>query len=373
MRKKLLHIQLLPLLSGVQNFSLHLLEGLDPNEYEIHIACKPGGEFVDAILERGYHYHPLSMLTHPISLKDLPAFWQIFRMIRRNKFDIVHTHSSKPGLLGRIAATLAGVPLILHTVHGTAFRREQRFVSYAAFAALEWLANRFCHKVVFVNNSDRINCVSMGLIPAAKAHSIYNALPLPFARKLEDVAAGRTAPSPEQVVIGSSLRFSTQKNVINLVTALCMACQQAPRLKFVLVGDGEHYGLCRQIVRTHNLNDRILLPGWDPDITPWLRAFDAFILYSRWEAQPFSIIEAMHSGLAVIGSDIPSIRELVDESCGYIATLDDEADLIQTLTHIAKHPQELRQKGEAAMQRVNELCEYRHMVDSYLEIYRGQA
>lgn len=211
----------------------------------------------------------------------------------------------------------------------------------------------------------------MGLVPEEKAVSVFNAIPLGLSSRLNTAAAMRKAPSPSQLVIGSSLRFSTQKNVINLVNAVSKACKIAPNLKFIFVGDGEHHNLCRQIVRTNGLNDRILLPGWDSDITPWLAMFDAFILYSRWEAQPISIIEAMHSGLAVIGSDIPSIRELVDESCGYIATLDDENDLIHILLHISRSPEELIAKGKASYLRVNSLCDYHSMVQSYLDVYRG--
>ena len=112
--KKLLHLQLLPLLSGVQNFSLHLLAGLNPEEYEIHVASQPGGPLVQEVQRRGYTYHPLSQLRHPISWRDIPAFWQILRLCKKEGFDIVHTNSSKPGLLGRIAARIVGVPLIIH-------------------------------------------------------------------------------------------------------------------------------------------------------------------------------------------------------------------------------------------------------------------
>jgi hypothetical protein len=105
----------------VQNFSLHLLDGLNPAEFEIHVASQPGGPLVEAVQKRGYIYHPLSQLRHPISVRDVLAFWQIYRLMRNERFDIVHTNSSKPGLLGRMAARLAGVPLIIHSSHGTPF------------------------------------------------------------------------------------------------------------------------------------------------------------------------------------------------------------------------------------------------------------
>ncbi len=369
--KKLLHLQLLPWLTGVQNFSLHLLDGLPPDEFEIHVASQPGGDLVSAVRQRGYSYIPLSLLRHPISLLDLFAFLQLIWVFRKHRFDIVHTNSSKPGLLGRIAATLCGVPLVIHTVHGTAFQAGQPPLVQFAYQALEWLGNRLCHQVVYVNDSDRLNCLRLGLVSASKAKTIHNAIPPELSRQLEEIAQKRKRKKRgDEFVIGSTLRFSCQKNVIALVSAACQACKAEPRLRFILLGEGEHLALCRQIVRSHQLNHRILLPGWDPRVADWLARFDAFILWSRWEAQPLSIIEAMFSGLPVIGSAIPSIAELVTDDCGWLIALDDTKALTECMISLARHSAAGAKKGIAARQRISALCSYNQMVSSYLGLYR---
>lgn len=370
--KKLLHLQLLPLLTGVQNFSLHLLDGLPADEFEISVASQPGGDLRAAVLKRGFNYIPLNCLRHPISPLDLFALLQLIWMLKRHKFDIVHTNSSKTGLLGRLAARSCKVPLILHTEHGTAFQPGQSPLARRFFQTLEWLGNKLCHRVVFVNNSDREQCLKLRLLPAAKAVTIYNALPDAYAQKLEAIAQERSFDQAKQdFVIGSTLRFSTQKNVVNLVSAACLACKRQPRLRFILVGEGDLLSLCRQIVRSHGLNDRILFPGWDPDVCAWLKLFDAFILWSRWEAQPFSIIEAMLSGLAVIGSAIPSIQELVDEHCGYLIGLDEPKALIECLQQLPDRAESVFAKGRLAARQIQELCNYQQMMSGYLSIYRN--
>lgn len=369
--KKLLHIQLLPLLTGAQNFSLHLLDGLPQDEFEISVASAPGGEFVEAVRSRGYNHISLSLLKHPISPLDLGAFIQIYLAIRRGGYDIVHANCSKIGLLGRIAARLAGTPLILYTVHGTSFQDHQSRPARAIFQALEWLGNRFGNKTVFVNNSYRAQALKLRLIEADKAVSIYNAIPPKFAAELDSLAADRRFdPQKQDFVLGSTLRFSPQKNVANLVGAACRACKLQPRLRFIFTGEGELLPLCRQIVRSHGLNGRVLFPGWDTRVADWLKLFDAFILYSRWEAQPFSIIEAMHSGLAVIGSAIPSIAELVDRDSGWLIELDDQEALIRCLVRLPENAAEAHAKGQHANRRIKALCDYRAMVESYLQIYR---
>ncbi len=369
--KKLLHLQLLPLLTGVQNFSLRLLEGLPEGEFEIWVACQPGGEFVEAVRARGYNYIPVRNLRHPVSPRDILAFLELLWIMRRHRFDIVHTNSSKPGLLGRLAARLCRVPTILHTVHGTAFQDGQGMLTQAFYRAMERLGNTLCDRVVFVNNSDRIKCVELGLLESQKALTFYNALPGPLAARLAGISESRVfdARKPD-FVFGSTLRFSRQKNVVNLVSAACRACTQDPRLRFILLGEGEYLDLCRQIVHSHGLNERVLLPGWDTDVLPWLARFDAFVLYSRWEAQPFSIIEAMRSGLAVLGSRIPSIAELVDEGSGWLVALEDHKALIQTLQLMARQASETFAKGQYAAQRISSLCDYEQMVQGYLGIYR---
>ncbi len=372
--KKLLHLQLLPLLSGVQNFSLHLLEGLDREEFDIYVACRPGGEFVEAIQERGYKYIPLKCLNHPISLLDLFAFLELLFVFKRYRFDIVHTNSSKTGLLGRIAASICKVPLILHTVHGTSFQEGQSFLKKTFFKAMERLGNKFCHKVVFVNNSDRLNCIKLGLVAEEKAVTIYNAIPEQQARMLAEIASARVFDTERtDFVVGSTLRFTEQKNVVNLIGAACQACKREPRLRFILLGDGEDLSLCKQIVQTHGLNERVLLPGWDTDIGKWLTLFDAFILYSRWEAQPFSIIEGMSAGLPVIGSQIPSIMEIVDDNSGYLIVLDDHKFLINCLVDLPGNAETVFEKGRYAARQISALCDYRQMVATYVRIYNGEV
>lgn len=365
MKKKILHLQLLPLMSGVQRFSLHLLDGLPLDDYEIWVACKPGGEFVDEIHKRGWNFIALPSFRHPVSPWDKVTFLHLLWLIQRHKFDIVHTNSSKPGLLGRIAATICRVPLVVHTAHGTAYLPHQTALVHWSYIQLEKLANRFCDKVIYVNNCDRLKAIELGVVPPEKALTIYNAM------KEEPVANVRESAA-DTITIGSTLRFSEQKNVLRLIPALCKAARQSDKLKFIILGDGEHLQLCRSIVASYRLSDRILLPGWDSDVAPWLKLFDVFILYSRWEAMPFSIIEAMYAGLPVIGSTIPSIAEFVNDEVGWLLALDDEEALISTLISLPEHPDIIRDKGKKALAWVKQISNYPSMIAAYRDVYEGR-
>ncbi|MDD2211130.1 MAG: glycosyltransferase [Candidatus Cloacimonetes bacterium] len=367
-KKKILHLQLLPLLSGVQRFSLHVLEGLPADQYDIYVAGKPGGEFVAEVKKRGWNFLPLRTFRHAISLLDLAALLEIMLIIKKYRFDIVHTNSSKPGLLGRIAASTMRVSKIVHTVHGTAFQAHQHPLLQYFYMQMEKIGNALGDFTVFVNNSDRTRCLELGLVSRNKAVTIYNAIALKSLQKLNSL---NRKTLQDTVTIGSTIRFSDQKNVLALLSAACKACHQYKNLRFIILGEGKHYSLCRNIVASQRLNEKIFLPGWDSDIIPWLAKFDVFILYSRWEAMPYSIIEAMHSGLPVIGSAIDSIGELVNEHNGWLVPLDNETELLNTLGNIAKNPKQILAKGSYARQFIASLCNYENMVMAYRKLYEG--
>jgi len=368
--KKVLHLQMLPVMYGAQRFSLHLLESLSKDEFEIWVASKPGGEFVQEVKDRDYNYIPLPTFRHQICLWDLLTFVHLLYIFKKHSFDIVHTNGSKPGFLGRLAARICKIPLIIHTSHGFSFQDNQNPIVYRFFKLAEKIGNSLGDYTVFVNNSDRFNGIGLGLIKPEKALTIYNALPSKFNNELQDIAKNRKE-AQQEVIIGSTLRYSTQKNVINLITASCNACLSEPKLKFIYLGDGEYYDLCQAIIHSYNLEQRILLVGWDKNVLPWLKIFNVFVLYSLWEAMPFSIIEAMSSGLAIIISDIPPLSELVDKQTGYIVPLNNNAELVNTFVEIARDPDNAYKKGQLAAIKINELCNYETMVSSYRNLYRS--
>lgn len=371
--KKLLHVQALPLLTGVQNFSLHLLDGLPADEFIQVLASAPGGDLVEACKDRGIRHIPITHMKRSIGLWDALALWQLIRAIKRDRFDIVHTNTSKAGFLGRLAARLCRVPYVIHTSHGMPFQEGQAPAEYRLYTFLEGLGNRLCDTVVFVNDSDRVRSLKLGLVMPSKACTIYNAIPPGLERKLSQIADERGASPGEDVRIGSTLRFSPQKNTVELTTALIKACKLEPRLSFELLGEGENLELCRSMVRSHKLEERILLPGWTADVIPRLAAWDVFILYSRWEAMPFSIIEAMHAGLPVIGSDIPSIQELVNPENGYIVPLASPEALVSLLAGLPEIKAELSAKGKQARSFIQSKTSYQAMVEHYLKLYRRGA
>lgn len=362
-KNKLLHIQLLPLLSGVQNMMLNLLDGLDSDKYEIYVLSKPSGPLVEEVKKRGFHYIPLSSLRRNLSFWDVIAFISMIRIFRKYRFDIVHTHSSKTGFLGRIAGRFTRVPKIIHTVHGFPFHQFQPKYIRIFYQILERLASRFCDKVVLVNNSERELAIAKKIVSPNKALTIYNGIELPDINKL------RSTRKTDNFVIGSVLRFWKQKNVINTVKAAIKVCENNTKINFVFIGDGEHFDICKQMIKEAELEKKILLPGWQNNILDWLICFDVFLLFSKWEGLPISILEAMSVGLPIIASDIKGNNELVNSRNGYLVPVNEIDKLIQLLTTLPEKKKELINKSKFSMKIIKEKFSKREFVFKYDNLY----
>jgi glycosyltransferase involved in cell wall biosynthesis len=375
-RKKLLHFQLVPILSGPQNMMFHLLDALSPADYDIYVMAQPGRALSDEVTKHGYTYIPLTELRHPIHYSDLRVFLQIIRIFRKYQFDIVHTHSSKPGLLGRIAARIAGVPLIIHTGHGAPFHYGQTRFTYRFFVGMEKFGALFGDHLVFVNHYLKDYYVRHKMIPAKKVSTLYNALSTKLIDQLTTAAKDRESRAPLTlslyVTIGAILRFTTAKNIVMTIQAAIHICLLRDDVRFIFVGDGEFFSLCQKMVATHRLQDRIRLTGWMDKPADQYALFDAFLLYSIFEGLPMCIIEAMYASLPIIGSDIPSIAELVDDSNGWLIPSDNLSVLEASLHKIIDDRELFTTKGRAGRLKAEQLCSHQRFVQGYKALYDGE-
>ncbi|MDO9576249.1 MAG: glycosyltransferase family 4 protein, partial [Candidatus Cloacimonadales bacterium] len=296
---KLAHLQLLPLLSGAQNVMLTLLTNLDRERYEIFVISKPEGPLVVKVKDLGFTHISVPALRRDLSLLDGFAFLHIFLIFRKYKFDIVHTHSSKTGFLGRIAARLAGIKKIVHTVHGFPFHHAQPFPIRFFYRSLEKFAATFCDKMVFVNEAEYKFAVEFKIIKKEKAVLIHNCIEL----KDHEFIKKRRKEN-DDFIIGSVLRFEKIKNIENTVRAAIRVCLKNKKIVFFFVGDGKLLPVCRKMVINAGLENKILFPGWQNNISEWLNKFDVYLLFSIAEGLSISILEAMAAGLPIVASDV---------------------------------------------------------------------
>lgn len=343
-RIRLLHIQLLPILSGVQRVSLEEFAGLDPNEFELHLLCQSPGAFTEQATLHGVHCHYAAQLQRAINPhRDLAAYRQIEATIRRIKPDIVHTHSSKTGLLGRLAAYRCGVPAIVHTVHGFAFPAVESAAKRKFYQLCERLAGRRCDAVICLNRSDEQTARELLGIPHDHVIRIPNGIVLDrFEPAIEDVERTRRKRDllglDDRPLVINVGRLWQQKNPEAFVRAACHLIREGLHCQFALVGDGPLRERLAGIIDQAGVSDSIHLLGWRSDVPQLLPLADAFVLSSSWEGMPLVLLEANACGVPAIATDIPGSRDcIVDGETGLLARPHDLDDLAEKIRFLISH------------------------------------
>lgn len=273
----------------------------------------------------------------------------------RGRFELVHTHTTKGGALGRIAARLAGVPAIIHTVHGFAFHEFSGKLATVAGSLVEKLLTYCCHEVVFVNEHDRLMAQQRGIVPANKAHTVYNGMSperlvpgLKANRKCLLQRIGLEDPVFLCVLVG---RLAQQKGLEYLLSAINIVAKSHPALNIHLavIGEGELAGQCRYWAESFKISDCVHFLGFQPNGVCWTSIADCFVLSSLWEGHSITLLEAMALGKPIVATDIKGNREtIVNNVNGLLVQPANAKALAQAITTIAADSLLSRRLGEEA-------------------------
>ncbi len=311
-RIKVCHIQLLPLLSGVQRTMLELLQRLDRTRFDVIVICKEEGDMTRELARLGIQTLFIPCLVRQINpILDALALLKCFQLFKRHKFDIIHTHSSKTGLIGRVAARLAGVKYVFHTVHGLPFHEFSGALLTGFYALLERIGSCFSTQIVFVNQEERELSIRMRVVPAWMAKTIYNGVNLRVAAKYDNSSvrhAFRQAQgiANDDFVVAYVGRLWEQKDPDTLARIIQL-CSDFP-VRFIIVGDGPQTS---KLAKSLTQNKKAIMTGWLQDPMSVYPAIDVLLLPSLWEGLSRTLIEAMAFGKPLVASNIKGNRECV--------------------------------------------------------------
>ncbi len=307
---------------------------------------------------------------------DLVATLRLWRTMRRGGYDVVHTHSSKAGILGRIAARLAGVPVIVHTTHGWGFNSEQPWYIYWLYVWLERLCVRFSQVVIVVGSPNRTEGLSLGIGRPEQYRLIRSGIEISAYRDValsKREARARLGIPDTAFVIGSVGRLGEQKAPLDLLTAFLPVAAKHPHAHLVFVGDGPQRGSLVEAIAAAGLSERVHLAGLRRDVPELLRAFDVFALASRWEGLPRVFPQAMAAGLPIVATRVDGAPDAITPGeNGWLVPVGDMAAMSERLEAWASDPESARGMGEAGRARVEEFSAQR-MVDSLAALYSELA
>jgi len=351
LRKGKLTVLLLVTLSelGGAQHVVYVLARYLRSGYDTTVACASGGFLIEKLRQEQIRVVEIPELVRPLNpIRDLQAFLKLYRWMHRERFDLVHAHSTKAGLLGRLAARLAGVPIVLFTAHGWAFTEGRTYWKRWLLAQAERLAAKATTKIICVSERDRELALQFHVGRPDQLVVIHNGIdPQPFTRA--DGARVRRQWGLEGTAVLTSVgRLVPQKDPLTLLKAI----QNLSKGKLILIGDGPLQPRVERFIRRNGLANRVILAGERRDIPEILAASDVFVLPSRWEGLPLTIIEAMMVGLPVVATRVSGVPELVEDGVtGFLVPSGDPQGLAKALQQLLDDEELRRRMGEAGRQR----------------------
>ena len=293
---------------GTRRHLRDLVTGLNQDRFALSIIASPLREaaFQDDVRTfraAGNRVELLSMVRAVHPWRDALALARLISRFRAWRPDVVHTHSSKAGFLGRCAARIAQVPHVVHTPHCFSFCMETSAAARRTCLALERLAGRWTDQIICVCRAERDQAVAHRVAPETRLVVVENGIAgAPTATAVADRARLRRelGVPADAFVVGTIGRLCRQKGHRYLVAAARTVSEQVPSAWFVFVGDGERCGSLQNLAVQSGIAEQCIWTGHREDAARLLPAFDAVALPSLWEALPYSLLEAMAAGLPVV-------------------------------------------------------------------------
>ncbi|MFB6273388.1 MAG: glycosyltransferase family 4 protein [Salinibacter sp.] len=346
----------------VYQMASHLSE-----RYDVTVGCGPGDALVEDLQSEGIRaieFPTITRYVHPI--RDPWAFVKIYRWLRRERFDIVHCHSTKAGLLGRIAAWMAKVPIIVFTAHGWAFAEGRALWKRWVIALAERMVARISTRIICVSRYDKQLALQFRVAREDQMTVIHNGIdPTPF-MNASDVRVREElelASGPTLTFVG---RLVHQKNPF----ALLQAMRTVDHGRLLVVGSGPYGARMHTYVQHHGLEGRVVMTGQREDIPELLSASDLFVLPSRWEGLPLTIIEAMMAGLPVITTDVGGNPELVEHGVNGLLVPPNDVEALASAIRRLSHDESLcKQMGEAGQAKAMEMFGHTRMLTAVETLY----
>ena len=340
-----------------------LAEALLVQGHQAIVALGGGkGHFTDDLDERKIPWADIAALQRSINpLADIRAYLGLKRFMLEWQPDLVSTHSSKAGILGRLAARRAGIPAIF-TAHGWSFTEGVSRSSRRLYERIERFAAPLSKRIITVSEFDYQLALTKGVADQSRMVCVHNGMPL-----LKDVASARPERQPPQLIMVA--RFEEQKNHGLLIRALAPLKHLPWTLS--LVGGGPLENEIRELVAQLGLHDRVAFLGARRDVPQLLKDSQLFVLSSNWEGFPRSILEAMRAGLPVVATNVAGTSEsVVGGVTGLLVPKGNEAALTSALKAYIESPDLRSAAGGAGRERYLQNFTFDHMFQKTLAVYR---
>jgi glycosyltransferase involved in cell wall biosynthesis len=351
-RVKVLHV-VTKFYDGAGENTLLTMVGADRSRYEVWVAAGPGGQLWERAERAGVTTVMLKRFREVLSpIEDALVLMALVRLIRRERFSVVHTHSSKGGFLGRLAAWLCRTPVIVHTIHGFSYHAFMRRRRSRAYVALERIVRPMTDWFLAVAPEVAREAVEMrlaapGTVSVAPSGIELDAIPdEPSADIRCELGIPIGAP-----LVGTVGRLDFQKAPLDFVRMAALVRSTYPTTRFIMVGEGKLLGEAQAEAR--RLGVDVLFTGYRPDAASIAACFDVYVASSLYEGLGRSLTQALASGRPVVATAVNGVVDIITPGAtGLLAPPANADALAASVTWLLDHPEAAQRMGEAGQARV---------------------
>ena len=365
-------------LGGAQQNTLYTVSHLNRTKFlPVLITGEPGILDEEAKALPGVTFLQVHSLVREIRpLKDCRALLKLTTILRKLRPMVVHTHSSKAGILGRMAAQLAGVPIVIHSIHGYGLTPVQHPLVRRMLLGLERLVSKKTTRFFSVSEANRRQGIAWGLFSSDRCVVIRSGVDF---KALRGTSVDKPSKKrelgldPARPVVGVVAPMKPQKAPLDFVRVTALVRQTHPNVQFVMVGDGELRPAVERECTKLGLNQSLHVLGWRRDVAEILQCMDIFVLTSLWEGLPRVYLEALALGVPVVGTWVDGADEVVKDGVnGFLLEPGDIAGMAAKVQLLLSHRVSLSQLDQSWLEKefdIREMVrrqeeEYQHLIES---------
>jgi len=383
MRKiKVLHIITRLIRGGAEHNTLLSVKGLAKLGYDVSLAAGPSDK-KEGDLELAYRQADIKLILLPTlireisPLNDLITFFKLYIFIRKKRFDIIHTHVSKAGILGRWAAKIAGVPFICHTTHGNIFAGYFNTHITKFFILFNRLTVMITDKMITITDIGQKQWLDRGIGRPAQYITIYSGINLdefnPENLNIRNKDLKKVLGFQEDdFIIGNVGRMAPIKGHKYLIQAASSIIEQIPKAKFLIVGDGPIRDEMEAFAKKLGLDKHVVFLGMRENVPELLSIMNLFVLPSINEGMGRALVEAMAMGLPCVATSVGGVIEVVkDGETGLLVHAKDSKALAGAITRLANDAELSKRLAQTAQKRARLVFGSQTMVDKISSVYQS--
>jgi len=347
--------------SSIRFLLLNQIKNLLKEDYEVSAVCSPG-KWIKAIEENGIKVKTIEMKRKISPIFDLITLIKLFFYFKKEKFDIVHTHTPKPGLLGQLAAKLAGVPIIINTNHGFYFQKNSPYFKKKFFILIEKIAAKCSNLIFTINKEDFETAIEEKICSRDLIRYLGDGIdinrfnPERFSEKFILNKKKQLGINPEKKIIGIVARLVREKGYLELFAAFKKVLEKFPDALLLIVGPLEpekRDAISPEIVKNYRIEKNVIFLGERTDVDEIYPLMDIFVLPSHREGLGLSILEASAMERPVVATDIRGCREAVDDSkTGILVPAKNPKKLAEAIIYLLKNPEKAKEMGKKGRMKI---------------------